>query len=323
MVECKFKDQYHAVYLTLCDKEDGSLFHRKKCVERHCEHCNKDLLVSHLSPILTKHGYENVEYTIWEKQDGELNKKGKKAVRVMMVKRKESLISMVIKLADHIEMLANHLFVARWQQKQFTQLVSYIPPDWAVLNLDFAENHSCISQMEIQTAHWGHNQATVHPIVSYYTCNKDGCEMTDPVQETMIFISNDLIHGNNAVICFITKANEHLQTVRSLNIVKEVQFSDGCARQYKACVPFCDISHSVQDFGFITECNYYGSGHGKGPSDGAGAVIKSAARRAVNSQQEVINNANDLADFAQCSLVKDEPQTQHTSKKNRILCTIN
>lgn len=44
----------------------------------------------------------------------------------------------------------------------------------------------------------------------------------------------------------------------------------------------------MQDFGFVTERNFYCSCHGKGPSDGAGAVIKSVARRAVNSQMEVI-----------------------------------
>lgn len=44
-------------------------------------------------------------------------------------------------------------------------------------------------------------------------------------------------------------------------------------------------SYSQDDYGFKIDCNFYGSGHGKGPSDGATAVIKQTARRAVNSQQ--------------------------------------
>lgn len=77
MVECKLKDRYHAVNITLCDKEDGRLFHKKTCVERNCEHCNKDLFISHLTPLLSNHGHEVVKYTVWEKQD--LMKNGKKS----------------------------------------------------------------------------------------------------------------------------------------------------------------------------------------------------------------------------------------------------
>lgn len=148
-----------------------------------------------------------IQYTIWEKQDGDLNKKGNKTVRVMMVKKKEPLNSMFIKLATHIETLANHLFIARWQQLKFTELINNIPQKCVVLNLDFAENYSCISQMEIQTAHWGHNQATLYPIISYYNCIIEGCELKDHVQETLIFISNDLKHDNHAVNCFIKKTS--------------------------------------------------------------------------------------------------------------------
>ena len=243
--DCKFNDRYHAVNTSLCDK-DGSPFHDKKC-----ENCNKDHLVAHLAPILTKHGHEMVQYTVWEKQDSQLNKKGNKIVRVMMVKKKESLNSIVIKLASHIDMLANHVFIARWQQIKFTQLINNTPQRWVVLNLDFSENNSCISQMEIQTAHWGHNQATIHPIISYYNCNLDGCQLNDHVQETLLFISDDLNHDSHAVNCFIHKANAHLKDTRSLEIIKKVQFCDGCAGQYKSCIPFCDLSFSMQDFGLI------------------------------------------------------------------------
>lgn len=60
-------------------------------------------------------------------------------------------------------------------------------------------------------------------------------------QETVLCISDDLTHDRHAVHHFVKVTNDHLQGKRLLNIEKEVQFSDGCAGQYKACEPFCDI----------------------------------------------------------------------------------
>ncbi|WAR17866.1 hypothetical protein MAR_032460 [Mya arenaria] len=250
--ECKVADRYHAVNITLCDKEDRQQFQNKCCIDRECHECGKDKIVGHFAPLLSEHGHEPVVYTVWERQQGvQIN--GKNKVRVMMVKKKESLNSLVTQLADHLDTLAKHLFVARWQQKQFSNLITKVPPGWVVLNLDFAENYACISQMEIQSAHWAHNQATIHPIVCYYKCEMDNCETT--IQETLLFISDDLKHDHRAVNCFVKKTNEHLINVRSLDIVKQIQFCDGCASQYKSCLAFCDSSHSIQDFGFTTERN--------------------------------------------------------------------
>lgn len=44
---------------------------------------------------------------------------------------------------------------------------------------------------------------------------------------------------------------------------------------------FADISCALSDFGCTFERNFFGSHHGKGPSDGESAVINSGASRAV------------------------------------------
>lgn len=88
--------------------------------------------------------------------------------------------------------------------------------------------------------------------------------------------------------------------------------TDGCSSQYKSKTPFTDISYSTADFGFTTERHFYGSRHGNGPSDGAGAVIKSAAKRAVMGQNVIINNAKDMFEFADAILTKNE---EHSKRK--------
>lgn len=56
----------------------------------------------------------------------------------------------------------------------------------------------------------------------------------------------------------------------------------------------------------MVERHFYGSRHGKGPSDGAGAVVKSGARRAVMGMNVVINNAEDLYNFGKEKLESTE-----------------
>ena len=54
-------------------------------------------------------------------------------------------------------------------------------------------------------------------------------------------------------------------------------------------------SYSHDDYGFKIDCNFCESRHDKWPSDGAAAVIKQTARRAVNSQQALINQSSRIS----------------------------
>lgn len=175
--------------------------------------------------------------------------------------------------------------------------------------MDFAENYSCISQNEVQAAHWGHEQVTIHPTVAYYKHTNEGYDQV--VTESIIIISDDTTHDAHAVHAFTKAANEHLEQSRGLNIRKEIQMSDGCSSQYKSKTPFADISCSIIDNGFPTERHFYGSRHGKGPSDGAGAVVKSFVRRGVLGNNVVVNNATDFYEYAK-QLTKDERHSKRT-----------
>ncbi|WAR25605.1 hypothetical protein MAR_011309 [Mya arenaria] len=95
----------------------------------------------------------------------------------------------------------------------------------------------------------------------------------ETVQEDLMFISNDMTHDANAVHSFVTLANKHLQQRRGLNIEHELSFLMDARANTSPSHPF--------DYCFPIERHLYGSRHEKGPSDGAGAVLKCAARRAV------------------------------------------
>lgn len=180
--------------------------------------------------------------------------------------------------------------------------------------MDFAENYTCIAQREVQSAHWSHNMVTIHPTVAYYRCLEEEC--TKVVMEHLIFISYDKTHDAAAVHTFVEVANEHLRK-RGAAIEKEIQMTDGCSAQYKSKIPFTDISYSNSDLGVPVERHFYGSRHGKGPSDGAGAVVKSVVRRAVMGGNVIINNSKEVFDFAKVKLTKED--ANHTEHFKRTL----
>ena len=61
---------------------------------------------------------------------------------------------------------------------------------WAVVVCDFAENFLCKYQDEVQSAHWGYSQVTVHPTLLTYSCP----HCNDTVTDYLIFLSDDLYH---------------------------------------------------------------------------------------------------------------------------------
>lgn len=306
----KIDSKYEAVEKTLCERGNEK-WHKKNCIQRECVACGTDGVVSFFTPLMRETSNQKIKYIKWERMTKEKN--GKQVTQIMPKTYEKSATEVVLDLAKELDKLAAHLFVAAWQQNQFSQLLKSVPSHWVILNMDFSENYSCVNQNEVQSAHWGHNNITIHPAVSYYRCPNENCN--DTIQESLIFVSDDLVHDAHAVATFVAKANEHLQNKRGLIIEKQIQFTDGCSAQYKSKTPFTDISYSKEDYGFVVERHFYGSRHGKGPSDGAGAVVKSGARRAVMGMNVVINNAEDLYNFGKEKLESTEEKTDHLHHK--------
>ena len=117
------------------------------------------------------------------------------------------------------------------------------------------------------------------------------------MHESLVFISDDLKHDSHLVHHFVTLANTHLQDERGLKIKREVHISDGAASQYKSRTPFADVACSNEDYGFPVEKHFFGSRHGKGPSDGETGVVKTSASIAVKSRKAVIMSATSMFEY--------------------------
>ena len=85
--------------------------------------------------------------------------------------------------------------------------------DFAVLQMDFAENYTCSSQDKVQSAHWNQAQITLYTSVMWS-------------QETIkshVIIGDYMSHDKTAVVVFV---DELLSTVRGE--VKSVKIWSNC-----------------------------------------------------------------------------------------------
>lgn len=301
MDHLKIRDKYDLVNMTLCKPEDPAL----KCVRRTCIECGVIALTNRFLPLTQAELPRLITWKKWETISETYNGNEIYKKKKMLMNKSGTIRDLLRELTSEVDFLAFHLFVARWQQQMFSHITKEVPDHCVVVVLDFAENYRCSSQDEIQSAHWAVNQVTVHPIVAWYNCQE--CEKSHVSQEALIFISDDLTHDWHAVNHFTVLASKYLKEKRLPHgIQQQIQFTDGCGAQYKSKGPFADLSFAKHDLGFLIERHYFGSRHGKGPSDGVSGVIKSAVRRAVMSRQAVINNGQDMFNFCQSNLIKQD-----------------
>ena len=61
------------------------------------------------------------------------------------------------------------------QYSQIKKLKENIQENEVIVQMDFAENFSCRSLDEIQTAYWNQTSVTIHPVVAYYSKNGELC----------------------------------------------------------------------------------------------------------------------------------------------------
>jgi len=98
-----------------------------------------------------------------------------------------------------------------------------------------------------------------------------------------------------------------------------IQFTDGCASQYKSKVPFFHISNYPN-----TERHFFGSGHGKGPSDACSGVVKASVTRTVRGGR-IIANVNDLLKYGEEKLTRIRDKfyrTLHLVISEEVKCSI-
>ena len=254
----KLKDNYKAVSITMCDKGDQT-YHNLKCIKRQCEECGVHNINKRLSSVQSTTLNKPVIWNKWGLieydyvQNGKTIMKKKKGMIIKPGTIKDLLAELIADLGSH----SLHLFTWRWQARQFKSLKEDLPAQWvlSVAVWDFAENFTCFYQDEAQSCYWARDQATIHPVVTYYACQVPNC--SKQVSESIVFISDDRKHDFDAVHQYMDLVAIHLQQKRHLHDIDNfVRFSDGCVVQYKSKGPISDVVHASAAYSFKINHNH-------------------------------------------------------------------
>ena len=215
-----------------------------------------------------------VKWKTWEMVKSCLGK------RVELVSKEDTLQSLLTNPMKQLQSYSRHQFVFRWQYRQCKTLLSAITN---TVVCDFAENFLCKYQDEVQSAHWGYSQVTIHPTVLSYNCPH--CQGT--VTDYLIFLSDDLCHDANMVKTILDQKTAHMRSLME-KLEKMVVFSDGCAAQYTAKLPFYQLSNACDNVA-MERC-YFGSRRGKSACDSAEKLINNLLMETNDQLQRYVEN---------------------------------
>lgn len=196
-----------------------------------------------------------------------------------------SLHEALEKLKKKLPQFLQHVYVKRQQELFFQDIKKHIPLNTLILHFDFSENYSFISQDEIQSAHWVSTSCTLYTAMAYFI--HDEISHSIPI----VVVSDYLHHDKYAVFKFndaiVRKIHDDYP---NLAISKIIYQSDGTGQHFKQKFSICLAMLQFRD----VEWHFSATGHGKGPIDGIGGIVKRRIREATLSRKIDPRSAEDF-----------------------------
>ena len=225
-----------------------------------------------------------------------IEEKGKKKMVMKIVKVVKPKTEYMTHIENQVKDLKSHVHRMKTQYEQIKVLKDQLIPHHAIIHMDFAENYSCKSVDEIQSAYWNQQAVTLHPAVLY----KRNIENQPLQHQSYVIISDDLNHNASTVITFV---REIIKEIRQVDPQTEYLhfWTDSPTSQYRNRTIFNFIANLEETAGIKACWNYFEAGHGKGPCDGLGGTTKRMADQAMKAGKVVIQDAKDFFAWTQSS----------------------
>ena len=195
-----------------------------------------------------------------------------------------------------IEEFRDHVSRVRQQYEACQNIKNNLPEDEVVVIMGFAENYTCKSVEEIQSAYWNRSAVTFHPVVIYFN------DIVGDLQHKSIVIFSDELGHTSATVL---KFTDHvIPEVRKCvpSVTKVQYFTDSPTSQYRNKTTFNMIANHQEIYGCNAIWNYYEAGHGKGPYDGLGGTTKRMADDVVNFGKATIQDGLEFFNWTQSSI---------------------
>lgn len=217
------------------------------------------------------------------------------------VETQTALSEVISKFADNFDNYKQHSYVARIQNETLKDMKENVEESCAIIQTDFAENYNIVAQHEIQEAHFK------KPQIALFTA----AVTSKHFYQSYAIVSDETDHGKHTVWTFRKTLLDNLKK-KLPNIKKIVDFTDGCAQQFKNGSTLSCLAFAAEDFGVSAEHHFMATSHGKGPHDGIGAIIKRRVKQEVLSKNTKVSNAKEFCEVAR--RVSDKIETLLVTK---------
>jgi hypothetical protein len=154
--------------------------------------------------------------------------------------------------------------------------VKFFPQDCIVFVVDFTKNYNFQMQNEVQSMHWHSYQISILVHITYqFNLDFDAYDEDSRIlTEYHFHISDDRKHYSKFMQhCF----GLHWRYILDQRTSPRWHYvwSHGCVNQFKSSKPWYFVSrYPNMTSGCKMMWSFLKSGHGKGPHDGVGAIIK-------------------------------------------------
>lgn len=154
--------------------------------------------------------------------------------------------------------------------------------------MDFAENYTCASMEEVQSAYWNASMVSLHTMVAYFPGDRAPRNL-----QSYVAVSDVISHNATAVYAILKKIIPIIK--EDYPVTKKIHYlTDSPTSRYRNKTIFQVLVDHETDFGMQAQWNYLESGHGKGPCDGLGASVKRAADMAIKQGKATIQDGKDF-----------------------------
>lgn len=208
-----------------------------------------------LQRLLDEKNIHQVQFSMWTGTD-------RSTLQTQIV----PTVEFIEELSSKLLLLKPHSFLAKQQSQFFSYVKDNLHDGEVLVILDFAENYKYIAQDASQAFHFNNKQCTVFPVVCYYK------EDTEIKHKSLVFVSESNRHDTAAVYTMQKMLIPYL--TENLDVKKIIYFSDGAKQHFKNKFQMKNLVHHEEDFGVKAEWHVHATAHGKGPSDGIGAIFK-------------------------------------------------
>ena len=240
---------------------------------------------------------ESIAWSQWNRI--EIEEKGKKKMVTRVTESKLDRDQFLIKLEQQMKEFESHVKRVAKQYEEIKILKQNLPRHEMLIQLDFAENYSCRSMEEVQSAYFNQTSVTLHPVVAYFRGPDDALK-----HQSIMIVSDEMGHKASTVITFIDELQPILKAIDP-ELTRVHYWSDSPTSQYRNKHIFDLVSNHEQRYGTHARWNYFEAGHGKGPCDGLGGSCKRLADEAMRSGKATIQDATDFYKWAINSSMKN------------------